>query len=925
MASTSWATWLPEADEIKPFLEGVAKFVADHVDIRPDLGERYTRQKSFGDPLLGYVYLEPWEVALVDTRLFQRLRSIHQLGLAHLVFPTLAYSRFEHTLGAVGRLGEVLTRLVENHKRRDADQAKHLELYIQRHVMGARLAALFHDVGHCLYSHVSERVLVDLPGHEGYPSAARIQAVFTEHFHREHPISIAEVLSIAILGSGAVAELLADLPIPEKTASRISDWTASAASFICGTPVRKHPETVFLAQLISSGLDVDKLDYMPREAHFSGIALEIDIERLLDKLAVFELDVVHLPSRFGPCKDLFDAGSKVWVLGLARGGQFAFEELCISRVSLYEKIYLHQKIRAAEAQLAASLTRLPGKYPDLNELHRWLFLTDSHVHHRSAEVPGLDSSGPLFRDAELERNLEGTGLERIDERAIVVRAFALGPANSLSDPVQIDGEPEQLPSLALLAKVSDDSETVRDAAVKNMERISEMLEEELPPHWEEDILVDLPRHQSIQQGHDSLYFERPTRLPLRWTLPLEHVVGHYELHRTLAYVFAPWELAPLALLAVERVVWDTAQQVFLQDSFVANGVVGRAEAARQRLSELGYYNDARPLKPIPEYLRTAEAQEMIQVVCARLSEFAPLGRPRVTPAHVTAFVAQFPAELQVTCLRFLLHVRLVGFDVLMSALSDTVKALSESGAGRIAVVPLGAMSDSGGHYMYHARDLAPRSQVGQVTLEAQLTDTLLANIDHLVLFDDNVNSGLQTLNILADWTGEALPPEVNLKEDHVQALSDNGRQRLREVPITFVFGVATQAAESRLRSLLSSHLGWDPDLLHISVGEVLKEDDRVFSGKDSPFQDEKKLQLRDFLRDVAVRVFRAEGKTEEAAERKAMGYGRAEATVVFPYNVPTMTIGALWCRGTVEEEEWVPLVERRRRTSASGKLVGEDA
>jgi len=103
---------------------------------------------SFGleirDPIHGFIYREPKEKKIVDTRVFQRLRLLKQLALANLVYPGAMHSRFEHSLGAFHIAREISKRLLPNN---ESDQ----EL--------VRLAALLHDVGHDPFSHVSEPIL----------------------------------------------------------------------------------------------------------------------------------------------------------------------------------------------------------------------------------------------------------------------------------------------------------------------------------------------------------------------------------------------------------------------------------------------------------------------------------------------------------------------------------------------------------------------------------------------------------------------------------------------------------------------------------------------------------------------------------------------------------------------------------------------
>src|ERR1700704_464905 len=106
------------------------------------------RPKQVNDPIWGTIELLPWEVALLDTPLLQRMRGIRQLGLAHLVFPSAMYGRLEHMLGAIGAAEAILsalTRQIDRWNRDNKDRTLPLISPGQRHTV--RLAALFHDVG----------------------------------------------------------------------------------------------------------------------------------------------------------------------------------------------------------------------------------------------------------------------------------------------------------------------------------------------------------------------------------------------------------------------------------------------------------------------------------------------------------------------------------------------------------------------------------------------------------------------------------------------------------------------------------------------------------------------------------------------------------------------------------------------------------
>jgi HD superfamily phosphohydrolase len=118
------------------------------------------RPKQINDPIWGTIELLPWEVALLDTPLLQRMRGVRQLGLAQLVFPSASYDRLEHIIGVVGAVEEIVRALSRQIDRWNRDnKANPLPTVDDRDRYALRLAALFHDIGHGPFSHALEPVL----------------------------------------------------------------------------------------------------------------------------------------------------------------------------------------------------------------------------------------------------------------------------------------------------------------------------------------------------------------------------------------------------------------------------------------------------------------------------------------------------------------------------------------------------------------------------------------------------------------------------------------------------------------------------------------------------------------------------------------------------------------------------------------------
>lgn len=222
---------------------------------------------------------------LIDTPEFQRLRRIKQLGLGLYTYQGAEHSRFTHSLGAFHLMSRVLDRLSEKYEINKQDRA------------AARAAALLHDVGHGSFSHVMEKVL---------------------GFHHEKwtvEVVLSEATEIGKLLRSFSAEL------PAKVAAIIEGKFQPAA----------------LGQLVSSQLDVDRMDYLLRDSLMTGAKYGIyDLEWIINALSIDE------------------EGDRIYV---AARGLYAVEEYLQARYYMFRQVYFHRTLRSAEAVLRSILRR----------------------------------------------------------------------------------------------------------------------------------------------------------------------------------------------------------------------------------------------------------------------------------------------------------------------------------------------------------------------------------------------------------------------------------------------------------------------------------------------------------------------------------------------------------------------------------------
>ncbi|BAH39212.1 MAG TPA: HD domain-containing protein [Gemmatimonas aurantiaca] len=234
------------------------------------------------DPLWNNIRLDPLALALLETPVLQRLRYVRQLGLAFLVYPGATHSRFEHALGAWHLAGLAL-RLLEERGALTGISTTEQQI--------ARAAALLHDVGHYPFSHALEEIGV------------------TDHEEVARPL-----ISGGEIGVILRQHLGADAP---------------AAVFAL---IEGHSDSP-LQGLISGSIDLDKIEYLKRDATMCGVPYgEIDVDRLLNSLVV-----VSSPDH--------PRGA----IGVHEKGLSALESLLFAKYQMYRNVYWHHAVRSATA------------------------------------------------------------------------------------------------------------------------------------------------------------------------------------------------------------------------------------------------------------------------------------------------------------------------------------------------------------------------------------------------------------------------------------------------------------------------------------------------------------------------------------------------------------------------------------------------
>lgn len=237
------------------------------------------KRKIFNDPIYGFVSL-PYEIIydLIEHPYFQRLRRIKQLGLTNLVYPGALHTRFHHAMGAMHLMGEAI----------DVIRSKGTEI-TDEEAKAVTIAILLHDIGHGPFSHALEHSIVSNISHEA------ISELFMYRLNKEFKGEL--TLAIKIFQN------------------------------------KYHKK--FLHQLVSSQLDMDRLDYLKRDSFFTGVSEGVVSS---DRIIIM-LNVVNDQ------------------LAVEAKGIYSIEKFIVARRLMYWQVYLHKTVLSAENLLVNILKR----------------------------------------------------------------------------------------------------------------------------------------------------------------------------------------------------------------------------------------------------------------------------------------------------------------------------------------------------------------------------------------------------------------------------------------------------------------------------------------------------------------------------------------------------------------------------------------
>lgn len=235
--------------------------------------------KILNDPIYGFITIKyPILLQLIDHPYFQRLNRIKQLGLSYLVYPGAHHTRFHHAIGAMHLMQQAIEVL----------KVKGVEISEEEEI-GVLAAILLHDIGHGPFSHALEHTLVSGVNHED------LSIILMDKLNQEFEGKLDLAIQI----------------------------------------FRNSYPKMFLHQLVSSQLDMDRLDYLKRDSFYSGVSEGVvSSDRILNMLNVHEDQLV-----------------------IEEKGIYSIEKFIVARRLMYWQVYLHKTVLAAENLLVEILKR----------------------------------------------------------------------------------------------------------------------------------------------------------------------------------------------------------------------------------------------------------------------------------------------------------------------------------------------------------------------------------------------------------------------------------------------------------------------------------------------------------------------------------------------------------------------------------------
>ena len=299
------------------------------------------------DVIHGVIQIEPHELPIIDSYLFQRLRQIRQTGFAEHSYPGATHNRYIHSLGAMNTITETFEAIFEGLKKLNPEAWKRFRAL-------SRFSALLHDIGHGPLSHTTEFAMPEV-SKLGPHSGSRRKAT-----HEDYTLKIILDSPLTPLLQKAGAPFgFTPLHIAALIDSDLEIQDDFFQEKIDGEVLNFRP---VLHQLISSELDADRMDYLRRDSFYCGVNYGVfDYSWILRNLGAHSKD------------------GNVY-LALKHRALYAFEDFLLARFNMFLQVYLHHKTVVYDEMLANYLNAPDCDYKLPADIEAYSQCTDAHLY-----------------------------------------------------------------------------------------------------------------------------------------------------------------------------------------------------------------------------------------------------------------------------------------------------------------------------------------------------------------------------------------------------------------------------------------------------------------------------------------------------------------------------------------------------------------
>lgn len=474
-----------ESLSISKIKEDLEKFALEFVGDEKQFID-YSSGKIIHDAIWGTHFFEPYELSIISLPIFQRLRQVSQMGFVNYIYPSARHTRFEHSLGVT----IVANKLFQYAKKEHGSSL--LDDNDLRHI---RIAGLLHDIGHGLFSHTSEEAY-------GYMLDEIIEQEFENVNVDPKPH---EFLSYLLIKTDSFRKFFRWL----KRKYNLDIDSQKIADMIIGLP--QSEESRYKVSFINGSFDADKLDYFYRDSRFSGIPVQLDLDRLFNVMSISDLSKVCDPS---------DVLIRDLTIGLS--GVTCLEQIIFNKMILFSTIYHHQKVKACDCMFKGALEYIKEKGLEIRFKEKSCKF-DNPIDFITLTDIDFFAEGSRTKDKLLHDLIHNILYRRILKRALVISKRT------------IEGDLNQL--LSTKVNRHQKEQELREVA----RQITELAGNPCTPY---EVWIDIPTVPSF--GDAATTYVRTNKnnpdeglQPLEKFFPLKEWKENYEFHKLKGHIFCP--------------------------------------------------------------------------------------------------------------------------------------------------------------------------------------------------------------------------------------------------------------------------------------------------------------------------------------------------------------------------------------------------